>query len=107
MMAAPGVVVVAADDEEEFEEFEGEHWPVTEKEDATLWDAEVHAGPARCGGWCARSRGASDTRAVVQWDNDEVDEEFAKKLQAEMEKMEAEKAERAGSKSPARSGGVE
>ena len=66
---------------------------------------------ARCGGWCARVRGASaesdDACAAVQWDNEEVDEEFAKKFQAEMEKMEAEKAERAGSKSPARSGGVE
>ena len=64
---------------------------------------------ARCGGWCARARGAEsdDACAAVQWDNEEVDEEFAKKFQAEMEKMEAEKAERAGSKSPARSGGVE
>lgn len=65
---------------------------------------------ARCGGWCARARASAesdDACAAVQWDNDEVDEEFAKKFQAEMEKMEAEKAERAGSKSPARSGGVE
>jgi hypothetical protein len=144
-------VTAAADDEEEFEEFESEHWPVTEKEDATLWDAEVRRRPQR-GSLCARTwrarastraratarwrgglspllrlrlpplppvpspislGGGADRRAgglAAQWDNDEVDEEFAKKFQAEMEKMEAEKAEQAegaGSKSPPLSGSIE
>lgn len=67
-MAHNTPVTAAADDEEEFEEFEGEQWPVTQKEDASLWDAE--------------------------WDNDEIDEEFAKKFQMEMEKMEVEKADK-------------
>jgi hypothetical protein len=67
-MAQPVQIAAAADDEEEFEEFDTDHWPVTEKEDASLWDAE--------------------------WDNEEVDEEFAKKFQEEQEKMEAEKSAR-------------
>jgi hypothetical protein len=37
-----------------------------------------------------------------QWDTEEVDEEFAKKLQAEVEKMEADKA----AKSPAPDAGA-
>ena len=37
----------------------------------------------------------------LQWDNEEIDEEFAAKFQAEIEKLEAEKAE----KSPPQSGG--
>lgn len=40
-MAASVAVTAAADDEEEFEEFESENWPLTQKEDATLWDTEV------------------------------------------------------------------
>jgi 26 proteasome complex subunit DSS1 len=78
VMAQPVQIAAAADDEEEFEEFDTDHWPVTEKEDASLWDAE--------------------------WDNEEVDEEFAKKFQEEQEKMEAEKSAR--DKSPQIGSGV-
>ena len=129
-MAQNAPVTAAADDEEEFEEFESEQWPLTSKEDTSLWDAEVRVHPAllllhTCAQFCENARaGTSATLwttsantnlavtcsicaqssarpllmicafAAGQWDNDEIDEEFAKKFQAEMEKMENEKAEK-------------
>ena len=45
-MAQNARVTAAADDEEEFEEFESEQWPLTAKEDTSLWDAAVRVHPA-------------------------------------------------------------
>jgi hypothetical protein len=55
-MAQNVPVTAAADDEEEFEEFAGEQWPVSGKEDTSLWDAEVRGALSLAllcpGHWC-------------------------------------------------------
>ena len=68
MVTGAAPLAAAADDEEEFEEFEAGQWGVAATEDASLWET------------------------AAEWDAEEVDTEFAAKFQAEMEKMEAEKA---------------
>eukprot|EP00961_Rhodomonas_salina_P225728 3052294-Rhodomonas_salina.1 len=57
---ASGAGVPPTSKEDEFEEFDEENWAITNKEDPELWD--------------------------FAWDTDEVDEAFAAKLQAEIEK---------------------
>ena len=64
-MAANQAVTAAADDEEEFEEFESEHWPITQKEDASLWDAEVNPLPAALHKLAASAHFSASTVSVA------------------------------------------
>jgi len=62
-MAALPPKTAPVEEEDEFEEFAEEDWKITTNEDASLWDDK--------------------------WDTDEVDEAFAKKLQATLDAMTA------------------